>query len=152
MKNFQLLESIGSVDEELLEQAENARYTRRSPVFKVLLVAAIVAMLSVSVVAAQSLFADVDDGDVVEKVFTITTVDSDFVLGEGERQHQYRGYTICADIETAKDVPMKLLYPYLPDVPEDWKCIGAAHAKYDGEYGVVGITWEFERNGEMYEA
>ena len=151
MKNFQLLESIGSVDEELLEQAENARYTRRSPVFKVLLVAAIVAMLSVSVVAAQSLFADVDDGDVVEKVFTITTVDSDFVLGEGERQHQYRGYTICADIETAKDVPMKLLYPYLPDVPEDWKCIGAAHAKYDGEYGVVGITWEFERNGEMYE-
>lgn len=151
MKNFQLLESIGSVDEELLEQAENARYTRRSPVFKALLVAAIVAMLSVSVVAAQSLFADVDDGDVVEKVFTIATVDSDFVLGEGERQHQYRGYTICADIETAKDVPMKLLYPYLPDVPDDWKCIGAAHAKYDGEYGVVGITWEFERNGEMYE-
>ena len=67
MKRYQLLESIGSVDEELLEQAETARYTRRSPVFKVLLVAAIVAMLSMSVVAAQSLFADVDDGELVPK-------------------------------------------------------------------------------------
>lgn len=148
MKKYQLLESIGSVDEELLEQAESARYTRRSPVFKVLLVAAIVAMLSMSVVAAQSLFADVDDGELVPKTFKITSVDSEYELGE---DYTFAGYTIRADIDTAKDVPMKLLYPYLPTVPEDWKCIGAAHAKYNDDYGVIGITWEFERDGEMYE-
>lgn len=151
MMKIKLLESIGSVDEELLEEAETARYTRRSPIFKVLLVAAIVAMLSMSVMAVQSLFADVDDGEVVAKTFTIATVNSEYELGEPERQHQYFGYTIRADIETVKDVPMKLLYPYLPTVPEDWKCIGSAHARYDGEYGVMGITWEFERDGGKYE-
>lgn len=151
MKKHQLLESIGAVDEELLEQAETAHYKRRSPVFKVLLVAAIVAMLSVTAIAAQSLFADVDDGELVEKTFTIKTVNSSYELGDPEQQHQYFGYTISADIETVQDVPMKLLYPYLSDVPEDWVCIGAAHAKYDDEYGVIGITWEFKRDGETYE-
>ena len=59
MMKYKLLESIGAVDDELLQEAETARYTRRFPAFKVLLVAAIVAILSISVVAAQSLFADV---------------------------------------------------------------------------------------------
>ena len=40
MMKSRLLESIGGVDEELLEQAETARYSRRKTVFKVLLVAA----------------------------------------------------------------------------------------------------------------
>lgn len=148
MKQYQLLESIGAVEEDLLEQAETARYTRRSPVFKVLLVAAIIVTLSLSVFAAQSLFADVDDGEVVSKVFKINSVNSAFELGEA---YEYGGYTIRADIDTVKDVPMKLLYPYLPAVPDDWVCSGAAHAKYDDEYGMMGITWEFERDGETYE-
>ena len=148
MKQYQLLESIGGVDEKLLEQAETARYSRRMPVFKMLLVAAIIATLSLSVVAAQSLFADVDDGEVVSKVFKINSVNSAYELGEA---YEYGGYTIRADIDTVKDVPMKLLYPYLPVVPEDWACSGVAHAKYDDEYGMMGITWEFERDGETYE-
>lgn len=148
MMKYELLESIGSVDDQLLEQAETARYTRRSPVFKVLLVAAIVAMLSMTVIAAQSLFADVDGGEVVPKTFKISSVNSEYELDE---VHEHFGYNIHADIDTVQDVPMKLLYPYLPSVPEDWKCIGSAHARYDGEYGVMGISWEFERDGEMYE-
>ena len=44
MMKSRLLESIGGVDEELLEQAETAQYSRRRPVFKVLLVAAIIAV------------------------------------------------------------------------------------------------------------
>ena len=148
MMKSRLLESIGGVDEELLEQVETAQYSRRMPVFKMLLVAAIIATLSLSVVAAQSLFADVDDGEVVSKVFKINSVNSAYELGE---VYEYGGYTIRADIDTVKDVPMKLLYPYLPVVPEDWVCSGAAHAKYDDEYGMIGITWEFERDGETYE-
>lgn len=148
MKKYQLLESIGAVDEELLDQAETARYKRKPPVFKVLLVAAIVAMLSVTAIAAQSLFADVNGGEVVSKTFKINSVNSSYELGE---VYEYGGYTIRADIDTVKDVPRKLLYPYLPAVPEDWVCSGAAYATYDDEYGMMGITWEFERNGETYE-
>ena len=148
MKQYQLLESIGAVDEELLEQAETARYARRSPMLKVLLVAAIMVMLSVSVLAVEHLFVDVNQGELMPHEYKIINVDGDYSLDSG---YERSGYRVIADIDTVKDLPMKLLYPYLPAVPKEWKCIGAASGRYDGEYGMIGIRWEFERDGVVYE-
>ena len=148
MSNYQLLESIGSVDEDLLQECETAKFVRKSLTFKVLLVAAIIATLSITAAAVQYLFTDVNGGELVPVVFKLYIPDSEWKVYESRESP---GYRVDADIETFEDVPMKLLYPYLPTVPDDWECTGAANGKYDGEIGMVGITWTYVEDGEEYE-
>ena len=129
MNNFMLLESLNEIDDQLLQESENATYNRKPLVFKSLLVAAIISMLSITALAVRSMFTDVSGGELVPTTFKITMTDAEWNVVEiGKRP----GYCIHADIETFPDVPMKLLYPYLPTVPESWECTGAGHAKYDG--------------------
>ena len=49
-----------------------------------------------------------------------------------------------------KDTPMKLIKPYLPQIPENWKCAGAANAKYNDEIGMVSVSWSYEEDGQEY--
>ena len=149
MNNFELLESIGSVDEVLLEEAETFHYTHKRFGLKVLLVAAIIAMLSITAAAVIKYgFTDVSGGEVEPATFKITTTDSEWnVVQIGTTP----GYLVNADIETFEDVPMKLMYPYLPAVPDSWTCNGAGHAKYDGEIGMAGINWTYQLDGMEYE-
>lgn len=148
MKNFELMESIGAVDDELLQECETAQFARKSVAFKVLLVAAIIAMLSITAVAVQQfLFADVSSGELEPAEFGIYVTDSEWNV---EQIGTKPGYLVNATIETYADVPMKLLHPYLPTVPDNWVCSGAGNGKYDGEIGVFGIEWTYEQNGEEY--
>ncbi len=148
MKNYELLESIGFVDEELLHECETAKQTRRPIAFKVLLVAAIIAMLSITAVAANRLFADVYGGEIVPHSFTVKTLDANWNV---TYEQACAGYILTAKIDTFTDVPMKLLYPYLPAIPEDWECSGAANAKYNDEIGMVGISWTYTEADQEYE-
>lgn len=148
MMKYKLLESIGSVDEELLQECETAKYARRSVTFKVLLVAAIIAMLSVTAAAAQFLFADVNGGEVIATPFHIETLDAEWNV---VAQRETAGYCLEADIETVKDAPIYLAYPYLPAVPDEWECTGATHAKYNDRIGVAGVTWSYVDGGSKYE-
>lgn len=148
MTNYKLLESIGAVDDELLQECETATFTRKTVVFKVLLVAAIIAMLSVTALAVQQfLFTDVTGGELEPAEFKIYVTNSDWKV---ERIGTKSGYLVNATIETFDDVPMKLLYPYLPAIPESWVCSGAGNGKYDGEIGVFGVEWTYEQDGEEY--
>lgn len=149
MKNYELLESIGSIDEDLLQECETIPFTKKRTGLKILLVAAIIAMLSVAAVATKNSFhQDVTGGEVVQTTFHIKSYDAEFNV---TKEESIGGVIITAEIDTIKDVPMKLLYPYLPKVPEDWVCSGAGSGKYDGEIGMVGVQWTFQEDGREYE-
>ncbi len=148
MNQYDLLKSFGSVDEELLLECESGTYTRRPTVFKALLVAAIIAVLSVTAFAANRLFVDISSGDVVPHTFHIESLDADWnVVHEESRD----GYVLTAKIDTIRDATIKLAYPYLPVISIDWECSGAANATYDGEIGMVAITWTYMEDGREYE-
>lgn len=149
MNNYKLLESIGAVDDELLQECETATFARKSVAFKVLLVAAIIAMLSVTALAVQQfLFTDVSGGELQPAEFKIYVTNSDWKV---EQIGTKPGYLVNATIETFDDVPMKLLYPYLPAIPENWVCSGASNGKYDGEIGVFGVEWTYAQDGKEYQ-
>ena len=112
MMRYKLLESIGSVDDDLLQECENAKYVHKSLTFKVLL-----------------------------------TSDADWNVVEDRKT---AGYRLEAVIETVQDAPMKLVYPYLPTVPDDWKWSEIGSAKYDGKYGMIGITWIYTQERTEY--
>lgn len=147
MKKMELLEGIGQVDDELLQECETAKFARKSVTFKVLLVAAIIAMLSITAVAAKLVYQEVSGGEVKPATFKIQTVDSEYnITYEGESN----GYILSMEVETFPDVPMKLLYPYLPTVPEDWVRTSVGSGKYDGEVGMFGIEWSYQEDGREY--
>lgn len=148
MKSYELLESISCVDEALLMECEGAKYTRKPTAYKFLLAAAIVALLSVTAFGASRLFVDVDGGEIVPHTFQMQSLDAQWnVAYEAERE----GYILTAQIDTYEDAPINLVKPYLPRVPENWECAGAANAKYDGKLGMIGVTWTYEENGQAYE-
>lgn len=147
MNHYELLESINFIDEDLLLECESAKHTRRPVVFKALLVAAMIAVLSITAVAANRFFADVGSGDVVPHTFHIKTMDADWNVTKEEIRN---GYVLTAKIETVQAVPAKLKYPYLPVVSEEWECSGAANGKYNGEIGMVGISWTYMEDGQKY--
>ena len=149
MKSHLLLESIGFVDEQLLQEAETAKFVRKKVTFKVVLVAAIIAILSMTAVAVDHFFpGHVSGGEVVPETFHIESLDADWSVVD---VRESAGYRLQAQIEVAQDVPMYLQDPYLPTVPPQWKCSGAASAKYDGKIGMVGITWSYTEGGNEYE-
>lgn len=147
MKNYDLMESISSVDEELLQECETAKYTHRPTVYKVVLAAALVALLSISAFAANRLFVDVSDGEIVSHTFHMQSLDAQWNV---IREKDSNGYILTAEIDTYEDVPMKLVKPYLPVVPESWECAGAANGKYNGEIGMVSVSWSYEEDGQEY--
>ncbi len=156
MKNYELLEAIGSVDEDLLEECEATLPARKRPGLKIMLVAAIVVMLSITACVAVKKHLDyqpVTGGEVVPAPFLMIRSNGDFTIiwEESIWERSSPGVRITAEIDTVQDVPMKLLYPYLPVVPEDWACSDAGNAKYDGEIGMVGIEWTFQEDGKEYQ-
>ena len=148
MKSFDMMEAVSFVEEDLLKESETATYARRPMAFKVLLAAAVIALLSVSAFAASRLFVDVGDGQIVPHTFQMQSLDAQWNV---TREAEVGGYILTAQIDTCENVPMKLTKAYLPEVPENWECAGAANAKYDGQVGMIGITWTYEENGQAYE-
>lgn len=147
MKTYELMESISAVDEELLLECETAKYTRRPTVYRILLAAAIIALLSVTAFGTSRLFSKVHKGDIVPHTFHTEIPAEQWNVAYEEKNH---GYILTAKIDTYEDVPMKLVRPYLPKVSENWKCAGAASAKYNDEIGMVGISWTYVENGQEY--
>lgn len=147
MKSYDLMEAVSFVEEDLLQESETAVYARRPVAFRILLAAAIITLLSVSVFAASRLFVDVQDGQIVSHTFHMKSLDAQWNVVQ---ETEIDGYLLTAQIDTFEDVSMKLAKPYLPKVPEDWECTGAASAKYDDQIGMVGITWTYEENGQEY--
>lgn len=148
MKSFDMMEAVSFVEEDLLRESETATYARRPMAFKVLLAAAVIALLSVSAFAASRLFVDVGDGQIVPHTFQMQSLDAQWNV---IREAEVGGYILTAQIDTCENVPMQLTKAYLPEVPENWVCAGAANAKYDGQVGMIGITWSYEEAGQEYE-
>ena len=133
----------------MLLECESEMHARKSFPFKsVLIAAAMICLLSITALAVKFMFTDVSDGELKPAQFKMTVTDSNWNVVEiGTKP----GYLVNATIETFEDVPMHLVKPYLPIVPDDWSCNGAASAKYDGQIGVVGVNWNYWFDNMEYE-
>jgi len=148
MKSYDVMEAVSYVEEDLLRESETATYVRRSMAFKVLLAAAVIALLSVSAFAASRLFVDVGDGQIIPHTFQMESMDAKWNVTQ---EAEVNGYILTAQIDTYENVPMKLVKAYMPEVPETWECAGAANGKYNGQIGMIGITWSYEEDGQEYQ-
>ena len=149
MTGMDLLYSLSEVDDQLLLECESEVRARKSFPYKFMLIAAaMICLLSITALAVKFMFTDVSDGELKPAQFKMTMTDSNWNVVEiGTKQ----GYLVNATIETFEDVPMHLVKPYLPIVPDDWSCNGAASAKYDGLIGVVGVNWNYWFDNMEYE-
>lgn len=149
MTGMDILHCLNDVDDQLLLECESEVRRRKSLPFKVVLIAAaVICLLSITALAVKFVFTDVTDGELKAAQFKMTMTDSQWNVVEiGTKP----GYLVNATIETLDDVPMYLIKPYLPVVPDDWTCNGAANAKYDGRIGVVGANWNYWFDNTEYE-
>ena len=122
MKNEQLLEAIGNVDEGMLRESEQIITGRRRSFGRVALIAATVAALALTAAAASGLFSrpitnmDVIDGETVAPF----SMDAQGNIQPGGVQ----GLKITMDVEIDKDAPTYLEEYYLIDLPEPWQSYG----------------------------
>ena len=147
MKTYELMESISAVDEEMLLECETTKYTRRPTVYRILLAAAIIALLSVTVFGTSRLFMKVHEGEIVPHTFHMESLAAQWTVTYEE---EHNGYILTAEIDTYEDVPMKLVRPYLPKVSANWECASVANAKYNDEIGMVSVSWSYVEDGQEY--
>ncbi len=104
MKTYELMESISAVDEEMLLECETAKYARRPTVYKILLVAAIIALLSITAFGTSRLFAKVHEGKIVPHTFHVESLVAQWNVTYKE---ECKGYILTAEIDTYEGVSLK---------------------------------------------
>lgn len=136
MKTEQLLDAMGSIDETMLLQSEQTAKTGGRPIRRMVLIAAAVGLLAISVAAATGLFS-VPIGK--------TEVDDDAVISPFDMDAQgniipgdVRGVQITMEVDAAADAPDYLEEIYHLELSDAWKSSGGAGA--GGLY--VYFNWE----------
>lgn len=148
MKNEQLLDAIGGVDETVLLQSEQAGVGRRFSLGRVALIAATVAALALSATAASGLFSrPITDIDVIsgETVAPFSMDANGNILPGG-----VQGLKITMDVDIDEDAPTYLEEYYLIDLPEPWQSYGMGTP--DGRYWLRSwdhIWWQEGRSGQV---
>ncbi len=118
MKNEKLFEAIGDLDEHMIAQTEIVPTQRSKRIgWRVMLVAAIVAGLGVTAVAAPILRNAVKGGKLETKPQTVYTP-TDPVTGQSQELHSYE---ITLEVEFDQDAPKSIeTYYIVPDIPEEF--------------------------------
>lgn len=125
MKKDKLLDAVGMVDEQLLEEMESTSGTHRSGLWKTVLVAAIVIALAVSVAAAGIHFTSkpIEDNDIVlDKDALPYLVDQNGNILVGDHE----GQLVCMDVEFNDQAPEYIEKVYQIKAPDGWKAIGSS--------------------------
>ena len=117
MKREDLLEAMGYVDEALLADSDTVKARRGSVLWKVAAAAAIVALTSVTALAASGLLSRPVEGGGIVTEGTISPVT--FVGGDIYREPQV-GLKVVLDVEVDADAPRTLEEIYHLKQPKDW--------------------------------
>lgn len=124
MKKEQLMEAIGGVDENLLMESE--QITRRSakPLKRLILAAAVVAALVVTVMASTDLFSrPIKNGSVVtDGTVAPFEMDADGNIIPGG----VTGQKVIMEAEIDVDAPIYLEDMYYLELPEKWEYVGGS--------------------------
>lgn len=122
MKQEQLLEAIGGVEEGMLMEMEQPTHRTHMGVGRVLLIAAIIALLVVTVGAAKGIFSlPIHDSQIA----TNETAAPFILDSEGNIiPIPVKGLQITMDVDIAENAPDYLEEYYLMDAPEGWQSSG----------------------------
>lgn len=140
MKNEQLLQAIGNVEEELLLEADRLVLRKKHRLGKLALVAAIVAVMTVTVAAATGLFSRPILGAQIVTDETVAPFDMD---REGNIvPGGVHGLKITMDVKIDEDAPAYLEEYYHLKAPEGWT--SDALAQPSGRYW-MNTWWQYLR-------
>lgn len=136
MKQDQLLDAIGGVDETMLLQSEQPVSRNRIGIGKALLIAAVIAALAGTVGAATGLFSQpIHDSD----IFTDETAAPFAMDSDGNiLPTPINGLRITMDVDVAENAPDHLEEYYLLDAPQGWQSSGMG--THEGRYYLR--SWE----------
>lgn len=136
MKQEQLLEAIGGVDEGMLMETEQPARAARFGIGKALLIAAVIAALAVTAGAVKDIFSLPihDSGISTDETAAPFILDS-----EGNIVPiRVKGLQITMDVDISENAPEYLEEYYLMDTPEGWQ--GSGMGTQSGRYWLS--TWE----------
>lgn len=130
MKKEELFVAIGGVDEALLAMCKE-RPGKRGYLSKLLLIAALIALLTVSATAAVTTYYK-----------SLPINDSQLLPGFRHVMEDYNDYAVILDYELEESMPQELKTVYLPLIPEDWKRIGGTWGPLEGDLIMFSIQWK----------
>lgn len=154
MTQDKLLNAIGGLDEGILAESEEASTTKPKRIlWRVVIVAATLAMLTIGVAAADGFFQFINPtGDPQIGTATISwklyKVDENGVLThEVPTEAHVPAIRVSMSFPTNEDAPMELETPYMIQVPEHWVPCGYSSGEYPLDNGTqvirsFSVSWE----------
>lgn len=122
MKRDQLLDAIGGIDEAFLRESEQSAVRGKKTLWRIGLVAAIVAILGITAAASSGIFSRPIKGSEIVTGETVAPFDMDaqgnIIPGGVE------GLKITMEVELNADIPEHLEEVYHMEAPSDWQTYG----------------------------
>lgn len=140
MKNTELLEAVGMIDEQLLVQAETAPAKGWKTARRILLAAAIISALAVTAVAVSGLLSLPVEGGQIISGETVAPFSMD---AQGNIDPSgVEGLKVMMDVEVNEDAPTVLEEFYVLDLPSQWRIAGGGGAGDGYFYASQGSEWK----------
>ena len=139
MNKEQLLEAFGGIDESFLVEAQEMKPRNTGVLRRVMLAAAMVATLTITVLATAGLFSQpVENGDIVtgETVFPFYMDDKGNIITGGAT-----GLKVTMDVTVNADAPEYLEEFYVLDMSEEWVIAGGGGAGDGYVWYSNGFEW-----------
>lgn len=140
MKNHQLLDAIGGIDESILAEAEAKPAATKRLTPRLILIAAVVCLLAVTAYAATELLSKpIHSSEIVtgETVFPFTMDKEGNIVMEG-----VSGLKVTMDVEINPDAPDWIRELYVLDPGEGWVHKGGGSSGSRYEIATKFTTWE----------
>ena len=140
MKNHQLLDAIGGIDESILAEAEAKPAATKRLAPRLILIAAVVCLLAVTAYAATDLLSKpIHSSEIVtgETVFPFTMDKEGNIVMEG-----VSGLKVTMDVEINPDAPDWIRELYVLDPGEGWVHKGGGSSGSRYEIATKFTTWE----------
>lgn len=148
MKQDQLIDAIGGIDDAFLHESEQTAARSKRGLWRAGLVAALVAALGITAVASSGLFSrPITRGDAVSG----ETVAPFYMDAEGNIiPGGVEGIKITMDVQIDENAPVWLEDIYQLEPPEPWKYDGGAGSGTRYEYATWETWWDVEgRPGQL---
>jgi len=142
MKNEQLMDAIGGIDEAILAEAEAPVKKGRRLLHRVLIAAAVIGVLSVTVAAASGLLSKpIRNSEIVtgETVFPFYMDAEGNIVPEGEG-----GLKVTMEVEVNPDAPDWIEKLYVLEPGEGWIYNGGGSSGSRYYFATVGTAWRQE--------
>ncbi len=140
MNKEQLLDAVGGIDEEILLESQIKNSRGSVMLRRLLLAAAIIGALTVTVIAASGLFSrSIENADLVtdETVFPFNMDAQGNIIMEGQS-----GLKVTMEVTVNEDAPAYLEEFYVLEMPEQWRVAGGGSSGDGYVYYSHSYAWK----------